>query len=163
MKVGIFYASATGTCRAVAEKIASKLGVAAGDVHDVSKASAADADQYDVLLLGSSTWVPGEMQSDWYDFASDLKPHLKGKKVGLFGTGDGSTYSDTFVDAIGAMFDEFSDSGCTFIGSMPTDGYDFGESLAVRDGEFVGLPIDEDNESGKTDERIAQWVTSLKL
>ncbi|MCJ8279507.1 MAG: flavodoxin, partial [Rivularia sp. ALOHA_DT_140] len=35
-------------------------------------------------------------------------------------------------------------------------------SFAVRDGKFIGLPIDEVNESEKTDERIATWIEALK-
>ncbi|RMF69726.1 MAG: flavodoxin FldA, partial [Cyanobacteria bacterium J069] len=44
----------------------------------------------------------------------------------------------------------------------PTDGYDFNESKAVRDGKFVGLAIDEDNQSDLTTERIQSWVAQLK-
>ena len=45
---------------------------------------------------------------------------------------------------------------------MATDGYTFSKSYAVRDGKFVGLPIDEINESEKTDERLEAWVESLR-
>ena len=43
-----------------------------------------------------------------------------------------------------------------------TDGYTFDESASVVDGKFVGLAIDEDNESDKTEERINAWVEQLK-
>lgn len=36
-KIGIFYGSSTGTTQGIAETIASKLGVPASDVIDVSK------------------------------------------------------------------------------------------------------------------------------
>jgi len=29
------------------------------------------------------------------------------------------------------------------------------------DGEFVGLPLDHDNENGSTDSRIAQWLFEI--
>ena len=32
----------------------------------------------------------------------------------------------------------------------------------VRDIKFIGLPIDEVNESDRTDERIANWLEVLK-
>lgn len=163
MKIGIYFSSATGMTEEVAGKIAERLSVSASDIHDVANASASDASQYDVLLLGSSTWEVGQMNSDWYKFAPEIKPHLQGKLVGLFGTGDSGSYNDSFVDAIGALYDEFSDSGCTFVGGMPIEEYDFEESLAVRKGRFVGLPIDEVNEDEKTDERIDQWIGSLGL
>ena len=48
------------------------------------------------------------------------------------------------------------------IGAVSTDGYTFDESTSVVDGKFVGLALDEDNESDKTDERIAAWVDEIK-
>lgn len=47
-----------------------------------------------------------------------------------------------------------------FYGS--TEGYDFTESKAVRDGKFVGLALDEDNQSELTQQRIKTWVAQLK-
>ena len=32
----------------------------------------------------------------------------------------------------------------------------------VKDGKFLGLPLDEDNEDDQTDDRIAAWVEQLK-
>jgi flavodoxin I len=34
--------------------------------------------------------------------------------------------------------------------------------MAVVDGMFVGLPIDEDNEYDLTEERLTAWVEKLK-
>jgi len=48
------------------------------------------------------------------------------------------------------------------VGYWPADGYDFTESKALRDGKFVGLALDEDNQSDLTDERIKAWVAQLK-
>ncbi len=39
-KIGIFYGSSTGTTQGIAETVASKLGVPASDVIDVSKMNA---------------------------------------------------------------------------------------------------------------------------
>jgi flavodoxin I len=41
-------------------------------------------------------------------------------------------------------------------------GYDFNKSKALRDDKFIGLALDEDNQSDLTDSRIKQWVTQLK-
>ena len=86
---GIFYGSTTGTTEAVAQDIAKQLGVASADVHNVADASADEANKYDLLVLGSSTWGSGELQDDWYPFLDTLKAKdLAGKKVALFGCGD---------------------------------------------------------------------------
>ncbi len=82
--------------------------------------------------------------------------------MALFGQGDAEGYPDSFVDALGILYDEFAKTGCTFIGEVSTDGYSFDDSQALRNGIFVGLPLDEDNESDKTDSRIEAWINSLK-
>ena len=41
-------------------------------------------------------------------------------------------------------------------------GYTFDSSIAVVDGKFVGLPLDEVNEDSKTDERISAWAEQVK-
>ena len=48
------------------------------------------------------------------------------------------------------------------IGAVSTDGYTFDESASVVDGRFVGLALDEDNESDLTDTRIAAWTDEIK-
>ena len=47
------------------------------------------------------------------------------------------------------------------IGHVSVDQYIFDESKSVIDGMFCGLPIDEDNESEKTDDRLQAWAQSL--
>ena len=114
-------------------------------------------------LLGTSTWGAGELQDDWYDGLKTLKSAgLDGKTVALFGCGDSASYPDTFCSAIGEIYKEIADSGCTITGKVATEGYTFDGSEAVIDGEFVGLPLDEINESDMTDQRIDTWLDSIK-
>lgn len=81
-KIGIFYGSSTGTTQGIAETVASKLGVPASDVIDVSKMNADMVKEYEVLLLGTSTWGDGELQDDWYDGVKVLKESdLKEKQL----------------------------------------------------------------------------------
>ena len=90
------------------------------------------------------------------------KADLSHKFVALFGCGDSDSYSDTFCDGIGILYEELKDTHCTFCGATDPSGYTFDSSVAVINGKFVGLPLDEVNEDGKTDERIAQWTEALK-
>lgn len=162
-KTGIFYGSTTGTTESVAGMIAGKLGVSSADVHDVSKMTADMVNSYDVLLLGTSTWGDGELQDDWYDGVRLLKElNLNGKLVGLFGCGDSDSYADTFCDAMGLIYEELKDTGCEFINGVPASGYTYSSSVAVIDGQFVGLAIDEMNENGMTDERVTAWTEYIK-
>lgn len=162
-KTGVFYGSTTGTTESVARMIANKLGISSGDVYDVSKLTADVAGSYEALILGTSTWGDGELQDDWYDGIKVLKGmDLSGKTVALFGCGDSESYADTFCDGMGLLFNELKDSGCRFIGTVPATDYTYSSSVAVTDGCFVGLAIDDINESDKTEERITAWTETLK-
>lgn len=158
-KTLIVYGSSTGTCQALAEKIAAKLGVEAVDVANMTEAQVAEAEN---LILGTSTWGAGELQDDWYDGLNTLKAvDLSGKTVALFGCGDSESYSDTFCGAMGEIYTTLKDKGVTFVGQVDTDGYTFDDSEAVVDGKFVGLPLDDVNEDDKTDERIDAWLEAI--
>lgn len=148
----------------MANQIAEKLGVSSTDVHSVDKMTADKIKEYEVLVLGTSTWGDGELQDDWYDGVKVLKSaDLSMKFVALFGCGDSDSYCDTFCDGIGVLYEDLKDSGCTFLGNkVSTDGYSFSSSIAVVDGAFVGLPLDEVNESNKTAERIDAWTAEIK-
>lgn len=162
-KIGVFYGSTTGTTEDVANRIAEKLGVSSGDIFDVTKLNDELVEKYDVLVLGTSTWGSGELQDDWYDGIKVLKKvDLSHKFIALFGCGDSDSYSDTFCDAMGILYEELKDAHCTFCGATDPSDYTFDSSIAVVNNKFVGLPLDEVNEDGKTDERIAQWAETLK-
>ncbi len=162
-KTGVFYGSTTGTTESVAGQIAEKLGIASADVHDVSKMTADMVNAYEALILGTSTWGDGELQDDWYDGIKVLKGmDLKGKTIALFGCGDSESYGDTFCDGMGVLYEDLKDSGCRFVGAVSDSDYTYSSSISVIDGKFVGLAIDDVNESDKTEERVAAWTDMLK-
>lgn len=131
-------------------------------VINVEDASKADLNKFPYLVLGTPTWEIGEMQEDWLDFIDEVKKaDLKKKKIAIFGLGDQEASSDSFADGAGRLYDAVADKA-TIIGVWPTGGYDFAESMAVKDGKFVGLIIDEDNQKDKTLERVNAWVEILK-
>ena len=157
-KIGIFYGSSGGNTQSVAKTIAKKLGVGDSDIYDVGKAKASDLSGYGVLLFGSSTWGLGDLQDDWEDFIREVaNADLSGKKIALFGCGDSSSYPDTFCDAIGKIYQAVKDKA-TVIGFTDTAGYSFDASEAVVNSQFVGLALDEDNESNLTPQRIDNWT-----
>jgi flavodoxin I len=160
-KIGIFYGSTEGNTEDVVEKVQKALGDA--DVFNVDSASADDVAGYDTLIFACSTWEIGELQEDWESFIDVLDDvDFSGKKVSYIGTGDADGYPDTFVDAIGIIHEKIADSGAEFFGAWPTEDYEFDESKGVVDGKFLGLVVDEDNESDKTDDRVKAWVAQIK-
>lgn len=161
-KIGIFYGSNTGYTADVANRIANELGIDTADVHDVAKAAPSQLGDYDILLLGSSTWGVGDLQDDWEDFINGAEAlDLKGKKIAIFGCGDESM-SDSFCGAIGKIYERMQGTGAEFIGDFNADGYDFSESPAYIDGKYVGLMIDDINHPDLTDGRIAEWCKLIK-
>lgn len=54
--------------------------------------------------------------------------------------------------------------GGELVGFRPVDdSYEFEYSLAVIDGVFIGLALDEENQSDLTQGRVQQWVKTLLL
>ena len=159
-KVGIFYGSTTGVTEDIANRIAEKIDGA--EVFNID-GNVDELENYDVLLLGTSTWGFGDLQDDWQAVLDDLANlNLAGKKVAYFGSGDQGTFSDTFMDGMAIINEEISRTGATVIGNTSTEGYEFNESRAVEGDKFLGLALDEVNQSDLTDERIDAWVEQIK-
>jgi flavodoxin I len=64
---------------------------------------------------------------------------------------------------MGVLGKEMLSRGANIVGRVPTCEYQFTDSEAVIDGQFIGLPIDEDFESDLTDRRVKEWVERLKM
>lgn len=162
-KARIFYGSSTGNTQRIASLLKEQLGDLIESVTDIEEASADDMASAEALILGVSTWDDGQLQEHWEDFFPELdRMDLSGKTVALFGLGDSYGYSGEFVNALGTLYRKVVERGATVVGAWPTDGYDFEESNAVVDGQFVGLVIDEDNEAGLSDDRVARWADSIR-
>ena len=160
-KIGIFYGSSTGNTEVVAEKIRALFGKDA-ETNNIDSASKEEIEKYDFLIFGTSSWGIGDMQDDWEDFEEILEEvDLNNKKIALFGLGDQVNYADSFVDGMGVLYDAIYDR-VDIVGTWPLDGYDFNESAAVKNGKFIGLPIDKENQQNLTDGRLKKWVAILK-
>ena len=163
MKIGIFYGSTTGNTQAAAEKIKSQLeSIGEVSLIAIGESSPAEMSNYDVVILGASTWGFGDMQDDWIGSETLAGANLNGKKVAVFGLGDQSGFADTFVDAIGILGNAAKEAGAELIGSWPVNGYDFNASVGMIDGKFIGLALDDDTQPELTEERITQWCIALK-
>ena len=163
-KIGLFYGTQTGNTQTAAELIQQEFGGdSVVDLYDIADAESSDFEEYDFIIIGCPTWNIGELQSDWDGFYDELDNiEFSPKKVAYFGAGDQIGYADNFQDAMGILEEKISSLGGTTVGYWSTDGYEFNESKAVRNGKFVGLALDEDNQSELSNSRIKAWVTQLK-
>lgn len=157
--IRILYGSTTGMTEAAALQLAALLDAEALPV----AAATPESFEADLLILGSSTWGYGELQDDWQAGLALLESvDLTGRKVAVFGTGDQIGFSDTYVNALGILFDAAVARGATPVGETSSAEYRHTASLADRDGKFVGLALDELNEGDKTPERLAAWAETLR-
>jgi len=148
-----------GNTEEAANLIAAELGV--DDIYNIGSTTAEVLNGYDKLVIGTSTWGSGDLQDEWDSFDLD-SIKVKDKVIALFGMGDSSSYSDTYCNGMGILFEKFSANGAKIVGAVSTDGYEFDESIAVKDGKFVGLALDADNQSDLTESRIKAWVEQIK-
>jgi flavodoxin I len=151
------------------ENVAAYIGEAAGiEGQYIADAEQGDIEAADGLIVGAPTWHTGaeeqRSQTQWDEWLYDTLPgvDVAGKKVAIFGVGDQEGYSDNYCDAAGELYDRFTEAGAEVVGMTSTDGYNHTDSKAIRDGKFVGLMCDEDNEADMSEERAAAWVEQLK-
>jgi len=164
MTSAIFYASSTGNTEKAAKAIRNELGgKKALKLFNVADSGVERMNEYDKIIIGSSTWGEGELQDDWEEVFDEFKTlDFSGKTVALFGLGDQEEYSDYYLDAMGILYETVVEQGATIIGQWDNEGYDFDESKAIVDDNFVGLALDEDNQSELTTQRIATWCETIK-
>lgn len=164
MKIGLFYGSSTCYTEIAAEKIQAELGDTLVDLFNIKNDGLSKINNYDILILGISTWDYGELQEDWGELWEQLDGlNVHNKIVALFGLGDQNGYSEWFIDAVGMLHDKLLPQAPRFIGYWPTQGYDFKASKALtEDGQqFLGLALDEDSQYELTEQRISAWCLQI--
>lgn len=164
-KIGLFYGSNTGFTEEVARQVKEMLddlepGLV--EMFNIARATPQDMAPWDCLIFGIPTVNIGQLQDDWDVFW----PHLDeidftGKKVAIFGLGDQYNYSDTFLDAVGMLANKVKERGGEVVGEWPTSGYQFEHSLAVEGDHFMGLALDEENETNLTRGRLETWLPQV--
>ncbi|MCD4758371.1 MAG: flavodoxin [Arcobacteraceae bacterium] len=162
MATAIFYASSTGNTSGVAKDIAKILGSV--ETFDIASTGVEKIKEYDKIILGSSTWGEGDLQDDWEELWDDFSEiDFSGKIVALFGLGDQDGYPDNYVDAMGLIYEKVIENGAKVVGLWDvTDEYFHDESHAIKDGSFVGLALDDDNQNELTQERVTAWCEQIR-
>lgn len=162
-KIGLFYSFASKKTAKIAGVIHNAFSgndVQLINVDEVKKEKFLELDN---LIVGVPTWFDGELPNYWDELLPALEEiDFSNKRIAVFGLGDQKGYSENFCDAIGIIATFFEEKGALIVGKFPLDGYSFEGSKAVRDGQFVGLPLDQENQARLTNGRIEHWVEYLK-
>lgn len=163
MRTIVVYSGMFGTTEAVAELVADVFTAKLGHevpCHDVSWFDLSRLVDHDLVLLGASTWNIGQLPHGWSVKLAELAGlDLHSQTVALFGVGDQLGYPETFLDALGLVGDAARRAGARLVGAWPVSGYDFTGSLALEGDQFMGLALDDDNQSALTLARIGAWAT----
>lgn len=161
-KTALVYSFKTKKTSVVAEKIYKEFG------ENIEKVNAEEIneeifEQYDNFILGVPTWFDGELPNYWDEFVPALEDmDLSGKTVAIFGNGNQRDYPENFVDAIGILGNILEERGAKIIGQTSKDGYQFESSAALKNGSFIGLPIDQDTQAKLTPGRVKKWIEDIK-
>jgi len=159
-RIGIMFGSTTSNSERTAETIWDIMRET--ELHDV-KDGVDVLEQYEKVILVSPTWDYGALQEDYIEAWDKLKTvNWKNKSVALVGLGDQVGYGDLYQDSMSTLYETIKELGGQFVGFTSTHGHNFNESKATIGDEFVGLAIDEDNQSSLSRERIDTWIEQLR-
>ncbi len=167
-KIGLFYGPLGGSTERVAKKVAAALGNENVELIPAKEAKTSDVEKFENVIFGISTigketWESDKPSNDWDVFLPEVeKVDYSNKVIAMFGLGDQISYDLHFVDSLGVLAEKILPKGANIIGRVNPEGYEFRESQAIMDGEFIGLPVNEDFEPELTDERVNNWVAKIK-
>ena len=159
-RIGLMYGTTTMNSERVAELIWDKMQET--ELHDIQDGVEV-LEQYEHVILVAPTWDYGALQEHYIEHWDNLQNvNWTNKSVALVGLGDQVGYGDLYQDSMSTIYETIKSLGGKFIGFTSTDGHNFETSQAVRDDKFVGLAIDEDNQSKLTEERLNTWIQEIR-
>ncbi len=164
--VGLYYGSSSGITEYVADELAElweKAGFEPLVPVNIGKLKdAGDLLKHHNLILGIPTWNIGQLQDDWEILFPQLDSlDFTGITVAIFGVGDQYGYPDNFLDAVGILGKKLIERGARLVGYWYDGDYEFSESLAFEDGKFMGLGIDDSNQSHLNTPRLTGWIAQI--
>lgn len=159
----IIYSYHSQKSKKVAEKIIDAFGKDKIESINAEDLTSEVFEKNSNFILSAPTWFDGELPNYWDEFVPELEDmNLKNKTFAVFGLGDQKNYPENFCDAIGILVEILEKCGAAIVGKVPADGYSFESSRAHKGNQFVGLPLDQENQARMTQSRINNWVAQLK-
>lgn len=126
VKAILIYGSTIGNTEILSKSVEEGLKISDTEVtvKNVETANVEELKDYDVIILGCSTWGAGDLQDDFISFEEEMeKISLNGKKSAVFGPGDSDVYPDTFCDAVDILEKRLRNCGAEIIvDSLKIDG-----------------------------------------
>ena len=163
-KIGLFVGSDTGNTDEIAEKFIESWKISDLELIEASNMKVEDYDRFQIIVIGTSTWYDGDLQSDFDVFFEEFKKvDFSGKIVALFGLGDQTGYAEYFVDGLGILGEVVLENGGQIIGKWSTEGYEFDDSRGlIDDNHFYGLALDFENQEELNESRLQEWIQQVE-
>lgn len=166
-KIALIYWPKKGNVEKMGKKISEKFSKDQIDIYTITEVDVKILPNYNLLIIGNSTvgadnWEDAH-KSRWYEFFKRLADiDLKSTSIAFYGLGDQILYPDHFVDGMAIVKQEFAKCCPLFIGKWPAKNYDFTDSDSLDGDNFIGLALDEDQQSELSEARIEKWIAQLK-
>jgi flavodoxin I len=162
-KIGLFYSFESKKTAKIAGLVLNAFSGNDVQLINVDSVKMQSFLEFENLIIAVPTWFDGELPNYWDELLPALEEiDFSNRRIAIFGLGDQKGYSENFCDAIGIMAEFLEERGATIVGKNSLEGYTYEGSKAVRDGQFMGLPLDQENQARLTSGRIEQWVKNLK-
>jgi len=170
-KILLLYAPKGGNVEKVSKAVSSIIGNENSDmllieeVNDklISKISSYNKFVFIISTIGRSNWDSFYTKIGWDLLLNEIRKLDLSNKIGsIIGLGDSLLYPDNFVDSMGILYEALKETNIKLVGRFDEESYEFGNSMAIENGKFVGLPIDQDNEKELTEGRIKNWFEQVK-
>ena len=117
-KVIVIYGTTTGNTEEAAGLVKSSLERKGFQVNiaDVANTGVGQVKDFDLVLLGCSTWGDGDLQDDFWGFYEKMdSANFSGKKTAVFGCGDSDMYPDTFCFAVDQIERKLNECGAELV------------------------------------------------
>lgn len=166
-KIALIYWPKKGNVENTAQKISTLFDAGSIDIFTISDVETEKLPDYDLLIFGGSTIGADNWEdthtTKWFAFFDALKKlDLTGTLAAIYGLGDQILYPEHFVDGMDTIRGELVATGARVIGAWPVEGYEHTDSKSIEGDHFIGLALDDDQQSELSDERISKWVEMLK-
>lgn len=162
-KVAVFFSFHSNKTAKIGKHIAECFEEETANVVNAEQANCSSFLPFKNLILGVPTWFDGELPNYWDELVPAIEDmELTGKRFAIFGLGDQKGYPENFNDGVGIMAQILEKQGAEIVGFTPAQGYSFESSAALRENQFCGLCLDQENQARLTNKRIENWVEQLK-
>ncbi|WP_345976023.1 hypothetical protein [Sulfurimonas sp. HSL3-7] len=121
-RIGLFYASPAASTANIEKELAALAPLGEIDLCDIGTAPAEAISAYRHMIIGLPLWDEGRAPDAWKAYLLQIgHADLSERIVAFYGLGTQEGYSETFLEAMTALYDLVARKGGIIVGSWPID------------------------------------------